>query len=67
MSGFPPAFPWLPLTILAPDRYADHHMLYHVLLAPFTVGDLRIGGKVAAVAGAFAMVAVSCGYCGARA
>jgi hypothetical protein len=56
MRGFPPAFPWLPLTILAPDRYADHHMLYHVLLTPFTVGDLRIGGKVAAVAGAFAMV-----------
>lgn len=58
VRGFPPAFPWLPLTILAPDRYADHHMLYHVLLAPFTIGDLRIGGKVAAVAGAFAMVGV---------
>jgi len=56
VRGFPPAFPWLPLTILAPDRYADHHMLYHVLLAPFTIGDLRIGGKIAAVAGAFAMV-----------
>ena len=56
LRGFPPAFPWLPLTILAPDRYADHHMLYHVLLVPFTVGDLRLGGKVAAVAGAFAMV-----------
>jgi hypothetical protein len=58
VTGFPPAFPWLPLTILAPDRYADHHMLYHVLLAPFTFGDLRIGGKLAAVAGAFAMVVV---------
>lgn len=57
VRGFPPAFPWLPLTILAPDRYADHHLLYHVLLTPFTFGDLRIGGKVAAVAGAFAMVA----------
>jgi hypothetical protein len=56
VRGFPPAFPWLPLTILAPDRYADHHMLYHVLLVPFTLGDLRIGGKVAAVAGAFTMV-----------
>ncbi len=56
VRGFPPAFPWLPLTILAPDRYADHHMLYHVLLVPFTLGDLRIGGKAAAVAGAFAMV-----------
>ena len=57
VRGFPPAFPWLPLTILAPDRYADHHLLYHVLLTPFTFGDLRIGGKIAAVAGAFAMVA----------
>src|SRR6478672_8587827 len=56
VRGFPPAFPWLPLTILAPDRYADHHMLYHVLLAPFTLGDLRIGGKVAAVAGTMAFV-----------
>jgi hypothetical protein len=56
VRGFPPRFPWLPLTILAPDRYADHHLLYHVLLTPFTFGDLRIGGKVAAVAGAFALV-----------
>ena len=56
LRGFPPPFPWLPLTILAPDRYADHHMLYHVLLAPFTLGDLRIGGKVAAVAGTMAFV-----------
>jgi hypothetical protein len=57
IRGFPPPFPWLPLTILAPDRYADHHMLYHVLLTPFTIGDLRIGGKVAAVAGTMAFVA----------
>ncbi len=58
VRGFPPDFPWLPLTILAPDRYADHHMLYHVLLVPFTFGDLRIGGKLAAVVGAMAFVAV---------
>ena len=56
LLGFPPPFVWLPLTILAPDVYADHHMLYHVLLVPFALGDLRIGGKVAAVAGAFAFV-----------
>jgi hypothetical protein len=56
VRGFPPDFPWLPLTIMAPDRYADHHLLYHVLLVPFTVGDLRLGGKTAAVAGALAMV-----------
>lgn len=56
IRGFPPDFPWLPLTILAPDVYADHHLLYHVLLTPFTFGDLRIGGKIAAVAGAFTLV-----------
>ena len=56
VRGFPPPFPWLPLTILAPDRYADHHMLYHVLLAPFTFGDLRIGGKLAAVTGTMTFV-----------
>ena len=28
LRGFPPAFPWLPLTILAPDRFADHHLLF---------------------------------------
>jgi hypothetical protein len=49
LAGYPPPFPWLPLTILAPDRYADHHMLYHLFLVPFTLGDLRLGGKLAAV------------------
>lgn len=58
LRGFPPPFPWLPLTILAPDRYADHHMLYHLWLVPFTLGDLRIGGKVAAIVGAASFVVV---------
>ena len=57
LGGFPPPFPWLPLTILGPDRYADHHMLYHVFLVPFTVGDLRVGGKIAGVVGAVALLA----------
>ncbi len=57
VRGFPPPFPWLPLTILSPDRYADHHMLYHLLLTPFTLGDLRVGGKLAGLAGAAAFVA----------
>jgi len=56
LRGFPPPFPWLPLTILGPDRYADHHMLYHVFLAPFTVGDLRLGGKLAGFVGAVAFL-----------
>jgi hypothetical protein len=44
-----PEFKWLPLTVLSPEDYADHHFLYHVLLAPFTSGDLRLGAKLSAV------------------
>ena len=40
-------FPWLQLTILGPGRYTDHHFLFHVLQAPFTIGDPRIGAKMA--------------------
>jgi hypothetical protein len=42
-------FPWLQLTILGPGRYADHHFLFHVLQSPFTLGDPRVGAKMAAV------------------
>ncbi len=46
---FPPAFPWLPLTTLNPQDYVDHHLLFHILLIPFTwFGDIRAGAKVAA-------------------
>jgi hypothetical protein len=44
-----PAFKPLPLTTLDDQSYVDHHYLFHVLLIPFTLGDLRIGGKLAAV------------------
>jgi hypothetical protein len=44
-----PTFTWLPLTILSPARYVDHHWLFHILLIPFTFGDLILGGKLAAV------------------
>src|SRR5215510_7937847 len=44
-----PRFTNLPLTILSEDRYVDHHFLFHVLLIPFTFGDLRLGAKLAAV------------------
>jgi len=43
-----PRFEWLPLTILRAPDYVDHHFFFHVLLTPFTFGDLRIGAKVAA-------------------
>ncbi|NJN98819.1 MAG: hypothetical protein HC875_34365 [Anaerolineales bacterium] len=48
-QGLRPPFPWLPLTILNPQDYADHHFLFHVLLIPFTYGDLRLGAKWAGV------------------
>lgn len=48
-EGVKPNFPWLPLSILNQREFYDHHFLFHVLLIPFTFGDLRIGAKWAAV------------------
>ncbi len=48
-EGLRPAFPWLPLTLLNSHDFVDHHFLYHVLLIPFTYGDLREGAKWASV------------------
>jgi hypothetical protein len=45
-----PPFKALPLTTLNEKDYVDHHYLFHVLLIPFTYGDMRIGAKLAAVA-----------------
>src|ERR1051325_156837 len=54
---FPPAFPWLPLTTLNPRNYVDHHLLYHLILIPFTwFRDMQTGAKVSAIL--FASVAV---------
>jgi hypothetical protein len=44
----PISFPWLQLTILNPAQFTDHHLLYHILLEPFTLMDLRLGAKLAA-------------------
>ena len=46
---FPLDFPWLQLTILNPNEFTDHHLLFHLLLVPFTLIDLRLGAKLAAV------------------
>ncbi len=49
-AGLVPEFPWLPLTILSPEAYYDHHFLFHVLLLPFAAGDpagLALRGKLA--------------------
>ncbi|MFN8459305.1 MAG: hypothetical protein U0401_32410 [Anaerolineae bacterium] len=48
-GGLKPAFPWLPLSVLNPHDFVDHHWLYHVLLIPFTYGDLVNGAKWASV------------------
>jgi hypothetical protein len=48
-EGLTPDFTWLPLTILNAREYYDHHFLFHVLLIPFTFGDLRLGAKWGAV------------------
>ena len=48
-EGLKPDFPWLPLTILNPREFYDHHFLFHVVLIPFTYGDLRLGAKWASV------------------
>jgi hypothetical protein len=58
-QGLKPAFPWLPLSILNPAEYYDHHFLFHVALMPFTFGDLRLGAKwAAAIFSSLAFMAV---------
>src|SRR5215510_8756985 len=57
----PPTFTWLPLTTLNPRDYVDHHLLFHVLLIPFTwFRDMQTGAKVATVI--FASIAVFACY-----
>lgn len=49
-EGLKPDFTWLPLSVLNPQEYYDHHFLYHVALMPFTFfADLRVGAKWSAV------------------
>lgn len=40
-------FPWLPLTILAPQHFVDHHLLYHLYLAPWVYWGGITGAKLA--------------------
>jgi hypothetical protein len=48
-QGLKPEFLWLPQSILNQNEFYDHHFLFHVALIPFTLGDLRVGAKWAAV------------------
>src|SRR5687768_3855687 len=45
-----PEFKWLPLTVLNPQDYADHHFLFHLLQIPFLwFFEPVMAAKVAAV------------------
>lgn len=46
-EGLKPAFPWLPQTILNPDAFYNHHLLYHVYLALFATVDPAVDGGAA--------------------
>jgi hypothetical protein len=56
---FPLEFPWLQTTILNPADFTDHHLLYHLLLVPFTFLDLRIGAKLGAIVFASAALLIA--------
>ena len=58
-----PAFTWLPLTVLRASAFVDQHFLFHVLLMPFTFGDLRLGAKLAAPL--FSALAIASIFCAA--
>ncbi len=42
-------FPWLPQTILSPDRFVDHHLLFHLYVAPWVHLGGMAGAKLATV------------------
>jgi len=48
-EGLKPDFPYMPFSILNPEDFVDHHFLFHLLLIPFTFGDLILGAKLASV------------------
>jgi len=56
-----PSFDWLPLTVLNPHDYADHHFLFHLLQIPFLwIWEPVKAAKVAAIV--FSATAVSSVY-----
>ncbi|MBX3080156.1 MAG: hypothetical protein KF716_00890 [Anaerolineae bacterium] len=40
-------FPWLPDTLLSPEQFVDHHLLYHLYLAPWVYWGGAVGAKLA--------------------
>lgn len=56
-----PEFKWLPLTVLGPQDYADHHFLFHVMQIPFLwFFEPVMAAKVAAVF--YATIAITSVY-----
>ena len=56
-----PSFDWLPLTVLDPQDYADHHFLFHLLQIPFLwFWEPVTAAKVAAVV--YSTLAISAVY-----
>lgn len=51
-EGLTPAFEALPHTILNADAYYDHHLLFHLFLAPFAGVDPAVDGGAALTRGA---------------
>jgi len=60
-NGFLREFPWLPLTTFS-DRFADMHLLFHVLLVPFTFLGMAAGAKLYAVLAGVAVVLFFYGF-----
>lgn len=52
-------FSWLPMTILSTDQFVDHHLLYHIYLAPFMAVGGITGAKLAQSI-IFGAIAVAC-------
>lgn len=48
-EGLKPDFPYLPQTVLNAREFYNHHLLFHVLLIPFTYLGPLFGAKLAAV------------------
>jgi hypothetical protein len=59
-QGLTPEFTSLPMTVLNEREFYDHHFLFHVLLIPFTLGDLVSGAKWASIV--FASLALLCAW-----
>lgn len=52
-------FPWLPKTILSPTQFVDHHLLFHMYVAPWMALGGMNGAKLATVSIAAGVFVVS--------